>query len=183
MTKSALQAAGWIAAASAALTVPLFVFQLAVARTGATLLSISVQLANVLLFMYVLAKLRALLLQKQFTRVNSYITAIIGVTLCVQLMALFATELPFLAVPILVGFVLIGVLYLVTGIKLLDFASSLPGLKLVSYAAIVTGVCSASVVFALMVLPASMVMNIGLAILFFREAQGPEHDAGTPTGS
>jgi hypothetical protein len=171
VTKSALQVAGWIAAASASLTAPLFVFQLFVARTGPTLGSIMVQSANVLLFLYVLSKLRTLLLHRHFTGVNSYINAIIGVTLCVQVMALFATELPVLAMPILLGFVILGILYLVTGIKLLDVASAMPGMKLVSYSAIVTGVCSASIVLGLLVLPASMAMNIGLAIVFLREAQ------------
>jgi hypothetical protein len=170
MKKAELQLAGWVAAISAALTVPLFAFQAITARFGPTLLSTAIQLVNVLLFLYVLSSLRALLKQKQFGSANFYLAAIIGVTLCVQCMALFAATLQFLALPMLAGLVVLGIFYIVAGIKLLSFTPPLPGLRLFSYAAIVVGACSASIVLALIVLPASMFMDIGLAILFFREA-------------
>jgi hypothetical protein len=170
MKKTELQLAGWVAAISAALTIPLFAFQAVTARFGPTLLSTSIQLVNMLLLMYVLSCLRALLAQKQCTGANTYLAAIIGITLCVQCMALFASTLEFLALPMLAGLVILGIFYIVAGIKLMAIPLPLPGLKLVSYAAIGVGASAASVVLALLVLPASIVMDIGLAILFFREA-------------
>lgn len=170
MSKYELQLAGWIAGVSAALSIPLFAFQAAAAQVGLGWLSAAIQLVNVLLFLYVLSSLRTLLAQKHFDRANPYLAVIIGVTLCVQCMALFVSELPALSLPMLLGLVILGVLYIVAGIKLMGISPPLPGLRLFSYAAMVVGACSASIVFALLVLPASMVMDVALAILFFREA-------------
>jgi uncharacterized membrane protein HdeD (DUF308 family) len=119
VSKYELQLAGWIAAVSAALTIPLFAFQAVAAQAGLTWLSSGIQLVNVLLFLYVLSCLRAFLAQKHFDRANAYLAAIIGITLCVQCMALFVSELPELSLPMLAGLVVRGVLYLVVGIKLL----------------------------------------------------------------
>ncbi|MCE9640675.1 MAG: hypothetical protein K8S22_11090 [Betaproteobacteria bacterium] len=170
MSKYELQLAGWIAAVSAALTIPLFAFQAVAAQAGLTVLSAGIQLVNVLLFLYVLSCLRTLLAQKHCALANTYLAAIIGVTLCVQCMALFVSELPALSLPMLASLVVLGILYIVAGIKLMSVAPPLPGLRLFSYAAMVVGACSASIVLALLVLPASMVMDVALAILFFREA-------------
>jgi hypothetical protein len=184
MSKSGFQFAGWIAAVSAALTVPLFAFQAVAARAGPTPLSAAIQMVIVLLFLYLLSSLRALLTQKRFEQANRYLAAIIGVTLCVQVMALFTASLPFLALPVLAGLVVLGILYIVAGIKLLAYSPPPPGLRLFSYAAIVVGACSASIVLVLFVLPASMVMDIALAIVFFREAGNPAADAANgPTGN
>lgn len=170
MSKYELQLAGWIAAVSAALTVPLFAFQAVAAQAGLMLLSAAIQLVNVLLFLYVLSSLRTLLAQKHCGLANTYLAAIIGITLCVQCMALFAGELPALSLPMLAGLVVLGILYVVTGIKLVSVTPPLPGLRLFSYAAMVVGACSASIVMALLVLPASMIMDVAMAIMFFREA-------------
>ncbi len=154
---------------SAAMTIPLFVFQVMASQVEATLLSAAVQFLNALLFMYVLSSLRALLTQKQLTGANNYLAIIIGVTLSMQIVALFAVMLTFLRVFLLPGLIGIGVLYIVTGIKLLNDASRLPGLRFFSVTAIILGTCTASIVLALIALPVSIFMDIALAMIFFRE--------------
>ena len=179
MNKTALQLAGWGATISAALTAPLIALQMATIRSGPVSPSTAIQLVNLLFFAYALDALRRLLAYKRFKYANRYLTSIIGVTLIVQLIAPFVNEMRVLALPILAGLVLQGILYIVAGTKLLRFAPRLPGLKLFSLAAITVGVCSASIVLALIVLPVSMVMNIALAIIFFTEAGSSGTHAAT----
>ncbi len=171
MSKTALQFAAWIAAISAVLTIPLFAAQVIATRSGPTTLSMTMQITNVLLLLYVLASLRALLEQKQAPVANSYLTAIMIVSVILQFGALIATpEDTYVLLVLFGGLVALGVLYIVVGIKLLATESVLPGLKLFCCAAIAVGTFTASIVLALAALPASMVMDFALAIVFFRAA-------------
>ncbi len=171
MSRAGLQAAGWIAAIGAVLTAPLFAFQVLAARSGPTHLSTAVQIVNVLLLLYVLASLRALLAQKKIETAGTCLAAILVVSVALQFCALIATpDDPVVALSLLCCLITLGVLYIVTGIKLLAAAATVPGLKLFCCAAIAVGICLASVVLALATLPASMVMDVALAIVFFREA-------------
>lgn len=171
MSKIALQFAAWIAAISAILTIPLFAYQVLATRTGPTVLSTAIQIINVLLLLYVLASLRSLLGQKQIPAANPYLSAIMVISIILQFGALVATpDDKSVLLVMLAGLVVLGMLYIVVGIKLLAVEADLPGLKLFCYAAIAVGALSASVVMALATLPASMVMDFALAIVFFREA-------------
>jgi len=174
-----LQLAAWVAIVSAVSMAPLFLLQVAANRYGLALLSAAVQFINVLLFVFVLSSLRKLLARRPAGAANGLLSAIITVTVIVQCLTLFAApERTLLGLALLVGMVALGGLYVFAGIRLLGFAADLPGLKLFSYAAIAVGICTASVILALLAFPASIVMNVALAIIFFRQAGAPAQEHG-----
>lgn len=182
LNKSDFQLAGWAAVINAALAIPLFVFQLLTDAAGYDFPSKAIQIATVALFIFIFFRLKRLFFEIRFYRVDGYLSAIIAINAILGVATVFVPEdYAFLTLLLLAGNVVLGVLYIVVGIKLLAFPAAMPGLKLFCYSIIATGACAASIVFIPLSLITSMAMYIALASVFFSdvgESRPPYATAG-----
>ena len=170
MNKSDWRLAGWAAVINAVLTIPLFIFQLVTDLVGYSFLSKMIQITTVLLFIFVFFRLKRLLLELAFDRVDGYLSAIIAINAFLGVATVFAPkDHTFLTLLLVAGIVVLGVLYVIVGIKLLNLPAEVPGSKLFSYSVMATGVCAASILLIPLALVASIVMYIALAIVFFSD--------------
>lgn len=170
MNKSDWRRAGWAAVVNAVLTIPLFIFQLVTDLRGYSFLSKMIQITTVLLFIFVFFRLKRLLLELAFDRVDGYLSAIIAINAFLGVATVFAPkDHTFLTLLLVAGIVVLGVLYVVVGIKLLNLPAGVPGSKLFSYSVMATGICAASILLIPLALVASIVMYIALAIMFFSD--------------
>jgi hypothetical protein len=137
---------------------------------GYSFLSKMIQIATVLLFIFVFFRLKRLLLELAFDRVDGYLSAIIAINAFLGVATVFAPkDHAFLTLLLMAGIVVLGVLYVVVGIKLLNLPAGVPGSKLFSYSVMATGICAASILLIPLALVASIVMYIALAIMFFSD--------------
>ena len=175
MRKTNFSLAGFAAILSATVLIPLFIFQIYADITGAKILSRVISLIGLVLYVYVFVRLKDLLHNHEQHEADGLIDLGIGVNVVGTILTLFISESSgfgtFLGVLFFIG---IGILYVLIGIKILNTSSELHGLKkALGITTIITGVCFASILFAVFAIIAAMAMNVMLGIVFFKEEANP----------
>jgi hypothetical protein len=167
--------AGFAAILSAAVLVPLFIFQIYADITGAGVLSKIITLISVALYTYVFLSLKALLHNHEQYDADTVIGLSIGVNIVGSILQVVLPQSgagTLIAMLFLIG---IGILYILLGIKILNTRSNLHGLKnALGITTIVTGVGLASVLLMMVAMVSAMAMDVMLGILFFKEGSTSE---------
>ncbi len=175
MRKTNFSLAGFAAILSAAVLVPLFIFQLYADITGAKLLSRVVNFASVILYVYVFLSLKDLLHNHEQHEADGLVDLSIGINIVGTLLTQFIPQASgfgaFLGVMFFIG---MGILYILIGIKILNVRSELHGLaKAIGIVTIITGACMASILLMPVAMVSAIAMDVMLGIAFFKEGSNP----------
>ena len=179
MTRNRLTTAGWLAMASAALTVPWIVLTFSLAGgvgEGVKAAEICLLVSGTALLVYLLLTLRRLLQEKfSFRAADGIMALLIKVNIVSAAVSVFGFAVPSLEGSVgvfgIVMVVLIGILQGMFGFRLLSLPADLQGLhKPYCYLNIVTGVCTAVVVLLPLGVVASAVSDVMLGTIFFQAA-------------
>lgn len=179
MTRRHLITAGWLAMASAVLTIPWFILTVMLADRGGegtrggqgTLLVV-----GTFLLVYLLATVRRLLHERHgFRAADAAITLLIAINLVAAAVSLCALAVPqlesVLGIPGVILVAASGLAQIAFGGRFLRLPDDLGGLrKPYGYLNIVTGVCVATVVLLPFGMVASAVADVMLGTIFFQAA-------------
>lgn len=161
--------AGFAAILSAAVLVPLIIFQIYADITGAWFLGKVITLISVALYVYVFLSLKALLHNNEQYDADTVIDLNIGINIIGSILSVI---LPQSGLGALIGTLFLiglGILYILLGIKILNTHSDLHGLKKVlGITTIVTGVCLASILLMIVAMFSAIAMNVMLGIIFLK---------------
>jgi hypothetical protein len=183
MTRRHFVTSGWLAMASAVLTIPWFFLTLVFAGRGGALFMYAqggMLIVGTVLFVYLLITFRRLLHENcAFHSADSAIAFLVGINIAAAAVGLFELAVPSMEnASELTGIVLIvatGIMQILFGVKLLHLSDDLKGLhKPYCYLNIITGFCLATVVLLPAGILASAVMDVMLGTIFFQSAKQPE---------
>lgn len=184
MTRRHLATSGWLAMASAVLTIPWFFLTIVFAdRGGAFFIYAQEGMLTVgtVLLVYLLITFRRLLHENYaFHAVDAVIAFLVGINIAAAAIGLFELIVPSMEnAPEIISIVLvvaIGIMQIMFGVKLLQLPDDLKGLhKPYCYLNIITGFCLATVVLLPAGIVASAVTDIMLGTIFFQSAKQPEN--------
>lgn len=171
MNSKDLRLVGYACILYVALSIPILILSVYTSAIGQAALSNIIQIANLILFVYITLSLKALLTEFEFEDVNGLLNLTIGINVFGVVFGMIAPDsgvMAFLAIAMLV---VLGVLMLIIGIKLQKCQNQLHGLlKTFSLSMMATGICLASVVLLPLAMLAWMVMGIVQGMIFLKEA-------------
>ncbi|PCJ19676.1 MAG: hypothetical protein COB04_05740 [Gammaproteobacteria bacterium] len=178
LSASALNWAGWLSIFYALLTIPMILLLFIGEVFGHELsiqASYAVRVLSLGLWTYILIILnRFVVLRFNLTSLRNYIILLVGLSIVMLIFSFFrdqSEDVKSLSAVSIVYYSLtipFGVVEIFLGRKLLSVVEPYPYLKVLAWARIVAGICSVSVVFFLIVLPAELVADVFLALFFFR---------------
>ncbi|MRR06288.1 MAG: hypothetical protein EG828_05000 [Deltaproteobacteria bacterium] len=183
MTTRNLRLAGFLAMASAVLSIPLLLLSHHFYQNdaqGYTLFLTLIQLVGLFLFIYLNSFLKKFLnLRFAFHETDNYIDFLITITVFLTLASIGALYLPTLAEPLelfsLLLLVSFGVGQLLFGIKLFSVPDSLQGmLKPFCLFAILTGLLIATLILLPLASLTGALADVMLGTIFFRAGRKPE---------
>jgi hypothetical protein len=184
MTRRHLATSGWLAMASAVLTIPWFFLTIVLADRGGALFIYAqggMLAFGTVLLVYLLITLRRLLHENYaFHAADEVISFLVGINIAAAAVGLLELAVPSLEkaaeVISIVLIVAVGIMQIMFGIKLLLLSDDLKGLhKPYCYLNIITGFCLATVVLLPAGIVASAVTDVMLGTIFFQYAKQHEN--------
>jgi len=169
VTIEQLNLAAWLSIISAALSIPLFLFGFYRGEQNPFSFVVSILMAGIAVYILVIFK-KLLNNRFNFRKTDSLIMFVIMLNIAGVIIAHLPGSIVLIGI---LYFICFGIVNIAFGIKLLDLPNNLYGLlKPFSYGLIILGLCSASIIGVFLALLVSMVLDVILAMIFFRSAKG-----------
>jgi hypothetical protein len=175
-----MERAGWACFVSAVITIPMVILEVMIqfAKKVPEVWGVEaiLDLISLFIFIYILHSLRRLLVEQfNFHLAETHIKMMIWINVILvgsSLLAdMFVPLRKMTGILYLIGQIVFGIVLIAFGFKLTNLRDPIGGrLKPFCYSSIATGICFASVILLPLALLGSIVMDVLLALIFFRMA-------------